>query len=251
MTDNKISAGLLEPAEYGEYLLRNPVEMHQVLRQLLEHGSLITIFFNEGADLILSNLLAIKDDGLIFDYGASAETNQRALQARKLFCITLLDKVRVQFILHGLTSTTHEDRPAFHAGLPDNVLRLQRREYYRLTMPLTRRLTCQIPLPDGQRIGIDVVDLSGGGLALVAPPVGVSFAPDTEFADCHIELPEVGGITTTIRVLSAFEVTLPNGAHVTRTGCRFVGLPGTTSNLIQRYIIKVERERKALENGLM
>lgn len=242
---------LLEPADYGEYLLRNRTEMLQVLRQLLDRGSQITIFFNDGADLVLTTLLAVRDDALIFDLGASTEANRRALDAARLFCVTTLDKVRVQFILRGLKPITHDGRPAFRAVLPESVLRLQRREYFRLTMPLTRRLTCQIPLQSGRNIEVDIVDLSGGGLSVVTPPDSAQFGPEMEFSGCRIELPEVGSITATIKVLAIFEITLRNGTHVKRAGCQFVRLPGTMANLIQRYIIKTERERKARESGLI
>ena len=244
------AAELLEPADYDEFLLRYSSEILQILRQLLDHGSQITIFFNEGSDLILTTLLAVSDDGLIVDYGASTDMNRRAASASKFFCVTQLDKVRVQFILRGLKPVTHMGLPAFHAALPDSVLRLQRREFYRLTMPVTRRLACQMPLDDGQMIEVDVVDLSGGGLALVLPRDRTGFEPGKEFANCHLELPEIGSVTVTIKVLSVFESTLRNGSRIKRAGCRFVNLPGTMTNLIQRYIIKIDRERKAFESGL-
>lgn len=245
------TAELLEPTDYGEFLLRNRSEILYVLRQLLDRGSQITIFFNEGADLILTTLLAVNEEGLVFDHGASADTNQRALGAAKLFCITSLDKVKVQFILHGFKTVKHDARAAFFASLPDSVLRLQRREYFRLAMPLTRRLACHIPLEEGQSIEVDVVDLSGGGLAMVAPPDVLHVEPEKEFADCSIDLPEIGTITATLQILTVFELTLRNGIHVKRAGCKFVNLPGTMSNQIQRYITKTERERKARESGLL
>ncbi len=242
---------LLEPADYGEYLLRSDNEKLQVLRQLLARNAQITVFFNEGSDLILTTLLAVTDDSMVFDVGANVDTNQRALEAAKLFCVTLLDKVRVQFILRGLKITTHGGRTSFSAALPDSVLRLQRREYYRLTMPLTQRLPCQIPLDDGRLIEVAVVDLSGGGMAMVAAPDTVTFEPEMEFPNCRFELPDAGIVTATIKVMTSFEVTLRNGTRVRRSGCKFTDLPAPMINMIQRYITRMERERKAYESGLL
>jgi c-di-GMP-binding flagellar brake protein YcgR len=242
---------LLEPTDYGQYLLHSRSEMLQVLRQLLVGNNQITVFFNDGADFILTTLLAVTNEGLVFDSGANTEINKRAFSAAKLFCTSSLDKIRVQFVLHGLKSITHDGRPAFSAVLPDSLLRLQRREYFRLVMPVTRRLICQIPLGDDDHLDVDMIDLSGGGLAMVVAPDRMRFEPDMEFANCRIELPEIGFITVTIKVLTTFEVTLRNGAHVKRAGCKFVNLPGNTTNLIQRYIIKIERERKAHESGML
>ena len=42
-----------------------------------------------------------------------------------------------------------------------------------------------------------------------------------------------------------------NSTVAKRAGCQFVDLPGQMLTLIQRYIIRVERERKARETGMM
>jgi hypothetical protein len=245
---------LLEPSEYDQYLLHDHGEIIHVLRALNDKGCQITIFFNGGSDFVLTTLLSVGDGGVVLDHGADAELNRLALAADKLFCITLLDKVRVQFILRQLQQTSYEGRPAFKAGLPDSVLRLQRREYYRLTMPVMRRLGCQIPMtqPEGgtSLVDVDIVDISGGGIAIVAPPEEVRFEPDMEFLNCRIDLPEVGVVTANIRVRTVFDITLRNGARVKRSGCAFVKLPGGMATLIQRYIIRTERERKARESGM-
>ncbi|MDP1957543.1 MAG: PilZ domain-containing protein, partial [Rhodocyclaceae bacterium] len=144
-----------------------------------------------------------------------------------------------------------DGRPAFRAALPAEVLRIQRREYYRLTTPIARPLTCMvpIPLPDGSLHGhkANVFDISGGGLGISAPAESIPFGTDSVFPDCHLVLPEVGSVTGTLKVKSLFDITLRSGARTRRAGCEFVKLPGPMTTLIQRYIIKVERERKARE----
>lgn len=252
--ENKASGVVLEPSDYNQFLLHTRTEILFVLRSLIEHVSQITIFFNEGKDLLLTTLAAADEEGLIFDFGASSEMNRKAQEAEKLFCIATLEKVKIQFILRGMKRIEYEGRPAFRAEYPETLLRLQRREYYRLTMPVTRPLNCWIPLPDkdGQAdsVTVHVVDISGGGMALVAPPDHVPFETDAEFPNCRIDLPEIGTVVATIKVRSVFEITLRSGTVLKRSGCEFVKLPGPMATLIQRYIIKVERERKARESGL-
>ena len=246
---------LLEPSDYAQYILHSKSEITFVLRSLLEHVSQITIFFNEGKDLLLTTLVAIEGERIVLDFGASSETNRKALTVQKLFCVASLEKVRIQFLLRGLTQTTYEDRPAFAAAYPTDVLRLQRREFFRLTMPIMRPLKCQIPITEAESknnfiLDVNVVDISGGGLA-IALPEGVDFDPEREFPNCRIELPEVGTVTATLRVRNQFEITLRSGGRVRRAGCEFIKLPGPMLTLVQRYIIKVERERKARESGMI
>jgi len=95
-----------------------------------------------------------------------------------------------------------------------------------------------------------VFDISGGGLGLVAPPEGVPFAATMQLPNCRIELPEVGFVSCTLAVRGIFNVTLKSGAHARHAGCGFVNIPGPMLTLVHRYIIKVERERKAREMGM-
>ena len=247
-------APLLEPGDFAQYMLHSRSEITFVLRALLEHVSQITIFFNEGKDLLLTTLVAIEDDRILFDFGASSEINRKALTVERLFCVASLEKVRVQFLLRGLQQVTFEKRPAFAAAFPTDVLRLQRREFFRLTMPITRPLKCQIPISEAESnnqfvIEVNVVDISGGGLSM-AMPEGLNFDSGQEFTNCRMELPEVGTLMATLKIRNQFEITLRSGGRVRRAGCEFVKLSGPMQTLVQRYIIKVERERKARESGM-
>lgn len=250
----RVPGALLEDADYSRYLLNTRAEILPVLRHLIDQVAQVTIFFNEGRDLLPTALIAVDEHGLVLDYGPSEDVNLRALEAEKLFAITSQDRVRVQFILRGLQRIEYQGQPAFRAPFPESVLRLQRREYYRLTMPVTRPLICEIPVtqPGGQLkiLGFNAVDISGGGVALAFTSQSPSLALELDYPGCAIDLPDVGRIVVTLRVKAMLDITLRSGAQLQRAGCQFVSLPGTMLTLIQRYILKVERERKARESGL-
>jgi c-di-GMP-binding flagellar brake protein YcgR len=243
-----------EPGEYSQFMLRTQAEILMILRGLCERVAQMTVFFNAGRDMLLTTFAAVENDHVVLDYGPSNEMNRKALEAEKHFCVTTLDKVRIQFILRRFDQVEHDGRTAFRCALPDEVLRLQRREFYRLLTPIIRPLKCliPIPLPDGSKYlhEAGVFDISGGGVGLSTPPREIPFTTDSLFPDCRIELPETGTITGALKVRSLFEIVLRSGTRVQRAGCEFVDLPNPMMTLIQRYIIKVERERKARESGL-
>ncbi|MBL7650354.1 MAG: PilZ domain-containing protein, partial [Candidatus Hydrogenedentes bacterium] len=93
------------------------------------------------------------------------------------------------------------------------------------------------------RVNATVLDISGGGLAVMVPPDGTPFEPDREFRNCRINLPEVGTIETQMRVRSVFRISGKNGKPMLRAGCQFVQLPDSQVSMIQRFILRVERER--------
>jgi flagellar brake protein len=246
---------LLEPGDYSQYLLRTKNEIIFVLNSLLTGTHHITVYFNEGHDFFLTAILQLDGDGLTLDHGANAEINQRALLAERLFCVTSHERIRIQFQVRRLKEILYEGRPAFRAALPEAVLRLQRREYFRLTTPVAHPIKCRIPVMTEAGLSTtvleaNVVDISGGGLAMMAPPENLIFSAGDTFENCRVELPDVGIVLTSLQVKNVFEITLRNGSRVTRAGCQFNNLPGPMLTLVQRYIIKVERERKARESGM-
>jgi c-di-GMP-binding flagellar brake protein YcgR len=203
--------------------------------------------------MVLTSLISYNDNGIFLDLGASEEMNRKAVETKKLFCVTQLDKVKIQFILRAVRTVETTSGPAFFAPLPESVLRLQRREYYRLAMPIARPLKCVLTFPategEARVLEANVGDISGGGLCLVSIPLGEPIETGLEL-DCKLDLPEVGLVKSRIVVRSAFETATRSGHKSRRAGCEFIKLPGPMLTLIQRFIIKIERERKARDSGM-
>ena len=246
-------ADFLPGEKYSQYLLTGRNEMFAVCRGLVDHVSLISMIFNGGQDMVLTTLISWGENGLLLDFGASSEMNEAALKADKLFCSAQLDKVEIQFILRGVKRVVADGRPTFHAQLPDSILRLQRREYFRLLTPIVNPLRCRLRCADaaGASIALSapVVDISVGGVSLSGLPADLPLATDMQFADCSIDLPEGGRIVSTLKLRWIVDVVSRSGVASKRGGFEFMRLAHATSTLIQRYITKTERERKARESG--
>ena len=246
-------ADFLPGDKYSQYLLTGRNEMFSVCRGLSEHVSLISMIFNGGHDMVLTTLISWGDNGLLLDFGASEEMNQAALKAEKLFCAAQLDKVEIQFILRGVKRVVVDGRPTFHAQLPESILRLQRREYFRLLTPIVTPLRCKIRCNDanGDPLGLSaqVVDVSVGGVCLSGLPADLPLDTDTRLAESSIDLPEGGTIVAALQLRWHADVVSRSGVPSKRAGFEFIRLPHAKSTLIQRYITKTERERKARESG--
>ena len=243
--------------EYSKYLLYSRSEILAVLRSLIQKGAIITVHFDHGNSFLLTSMLALStdNDGIIIDLGSNDEMNRRALLASNLIFTTIVDKVKVQFRVNKLSPVQHDGRPAFLGSVPETLLRLQRREYFRLSTPIANpiRFSAIAKRPDGSSLPIDVplLDISGGGVGLM---VTLDQAPlfhrgDT-LNDCKMALPDEGLLVVTLGVRNMFDVTTRSGSRYVRLGCEFIGLPPARLTLVQRYITRVERERKARLNGL-
>lgn len=242
---------------YSKYLLYSRSEIIFVLRAVLQKGSMLTVYFDQGRSFLLTSLLEVDSNNgqLLFDVGSNPEMNRKAEKAESFLFTTALDKVKVQFSLKHLEPVQHAGRPAFRGTIPETLLRLQRREYYRLATPVANPLRCELRLqgPDGGAAPADppLLDISGGGVGLMLDTaMAASFPVGTTFADCKITLPDEGALVCTLIVRNAFEVTTKSGNRYLRVGCEFVDLPGPRLTMVQRYITRVERERKARMSGM-
>lgn len=231
-------------ADLERFLLYADGEIRQLLHSIAEHGELVTLYFGGGSDFLLTSVLAVGEEWVLLDYGSREDLNQRAINSPKLAFSTSRDKIKVQWSSTRLWRVTHEGQPAFCIALPRSLLRLQRREYYRLAAPIANPLKCRLPAaPGAKSFEFSVADISLGGVALHGPIEDAKLEVGTRFDKCEIPLPEIGTLAATIVVANIYEVTMRNGAISKRCGCRFVDLHGKMSVLLQRYIHRLERER--------
>ena len=246
--EHHTSPELTTAPDDSRFLVHNPQEILRILRGLAHRGELVSAFFNNGKELLLTTVLETDpaSNAIWLDYGSNEGLNQRILDSDKIIFVTSLDSVKIQFVTHHLDKTTFEGQDAFRCAIPGQVLQLQRREYYRLTTPIINPLKCLIPLENGRSVEAPLADIGGGGIGiLLGQPPGLELEPGQMFPGCRISLPEVGVLEMTLRIQTTFEVTLKNGSKVMRSGCQFLDLRPAMQSLIQRYIVKQERERIA------
>ncbi|MDP2881468.1 MAG: flagellar brake protein [Azonexus sp.] len=259
LAQNEVSVPVFEidqPATYGKYLLHNRAEILIHLRALLKHHTLITVYLDEGKEFFLSTLLSIDEDSkqLILDGSNHATSNDAALKAARITLSAPLERVKIQIRLPGLSMTTIDGKKVMIAPLPTSILRLQRREFFRVKTPLLTPLRCKlaVPNPAGGHTVVDypLFDLSGGGISLLGPIRDADlFSLGELFHDCRLEIPGESVLSVNLRVCEVLKIEMVNGEQQLRLGCEFVSLPGTRLAFIERYITRQERERSLRSAG--
>lgn len=224
-------------------------EIVYILRAVMEKTELVSAYFNRGESFILTSIINVDpEENLIFlDLGANEEFNEKILDSEKIIFVTAHDKVKVQFVANRIEKARFEGREVFRIELPKSLIKLQRREYYRVTTPIANPLKCIVLIENTRKIEMAVADISIGGVGVVLPPADAVVEPGMVFNGCNLVLPEIGNIVATMEIRNVFEVTLKNGLKARRAGCQFINLSANMQSMIQRYIIKMERERRAME----
>jgi len=239
-----------ETPEFEQYHTYSRREIINVIEDIIARSALVTLHFCQGDEHFVTTLLDVNPEfeELIFDAAPDPAMAARLLESRRISFVTFIDQIKVQFLTQLVEPTTFAGKPALRTRLPDSLLRLQRRNFYRVPAPVkSTPLMCEIPLPGGVPVRFAISDISVGGVGIIAGPALADFESGTVFHDCSIELPGHGSFATSLEVRN--NIGLAPGAGTQerfRYGCQFLNLSGPLVSLIQRYINQLERTRRPL-----
>lgn len=231
----------LEDAERFE--VRERVEVLALLRAVIVRRAPLSVHFGDGGEFMVTSLLAANPEfeELVFDCSGDEEANERLVRSSRIHFVSQLDRVRIEFSATSAERILCGDLPALRARIPAALLRLQRREDYRVALPLARPLLAQLPHPRerGRRIELRVLDLSRGGIALAEGSLRVPLETGLVLQGCSLPLPEAGRVGFDAEVSNV--VPAAAGQAVIRCGLRFLDLRGATLAQIQRFVLRLER----------
>ncbi|MCK9283411.1 MAG: flagellar brake protein [Rhodocyclaceae bacterium] len=216
------------------------------LRQLINDGVPVSISFNEGNETFLTMLLDVDEvrNILIFDWGGSEDVNTRFLKSEKNYFIARPQGIRNQFITGQAKEVTHRKRRAFAVKLPDKYVRLQRREFFRLSLPMSQRPPCTLRGPNDQTMTFETVDIGLGGVALEIPAITFPCDMGAVFPRSRIDLKNFGELQVDIKICYSGQITRGN-KQLVRLGCHFENLNHVQENELQRFITHVQREERS------
>ena len=246
----------VEPLAWDEdsrFRISSPSEIISELRGAMEQGALLTIGYGANRECALSKLLEVDAQKklLIVDACQDSRDLKKVLAADALTLETEVRRIRIRFASAPAVSTTFEGQPALQIPMPKSILRIQRREAYRIETPVNDVVNCRFPHPalNNREIILRVADLSVKGMGITADPGLWPAEQGTVIKDCRIDLPGIGVVYCDSLIVRVFET--PNtGKHRLWIGCQFLQLPGPAGTLLQRYILELERARLSRSRGM-
>jgi c-di-GMP-binding flagellar brake protein YcgR len=220
-------------------------EIVSLLRQLRDRHVLVTVYFDQAAGFAVSNVLDVNAgfEEVILDCASDPAAQTSIYASIQLVVVAFLDNVKIQFTVGAAEPYRFDSRPAFRVRLPQQLLRMQRRSFTRRQPPSSRPAACLVPSPTGtgQYESVRVLDLSAGGLAMLAHPQHFELPMDRNVEHCYLDLPGVGQFSVTLRLRHVDQ--LGDGETRRRCGCEFVNLGASATRMLQRYLNRLDAEQ--------
>jgi len=243
--------------DFSPYQIHARREIIALLRSVQQHNQLVSMHINKGTEAVVTTVLHVDDanNAVIIDTAPSEDQVKRITASDNISFETVLDHIRILFFASAAQACMYEDLPALRIALPSNLIRLQRREFYRVPVPLSLAVRCAIQVPDELGTDMETVimnlqNVSGGGIALMDDQKRLNNTPGFIYKDCRITLPGNAVVVTSLEVKNSQDVTLPNGKVTRRVGCLFYQLSAPMLAAIQRFITKLERDQNAKATGI-
>lgn len=223
----------LDQPELEHLRISERAAVKAILRDMKAENEFGVLSLKQRDIFILTKIVGLSDEHVFLDIDQDRLINEMAMGQECLYSRTL-NKIKIQCLLGQPTLSDYQGAQAFRFPIPTSVLKLQRRECYRLYLPENRVLDCQIG--EGRHA---VLDLSVSGLTIATKlPL---WEEGAILENCSLLLPGAGKINFTLsvrhkRVIQQHEIDLY------RYGCRFEDPKSHMETVIQRFIMLTEQE---------
>lgn len=235
----------MKEEEKEQYLKRGPLAVLAVLKNLLKNQTPVMVSHARGQ--FITRLLFADKERLVVDYGSNDYENQLALEMSDLQLTAETHGAKVEFTLAALENDSHDGLPAFGAGLPDELWMIQRREFFRVAVPLDPVFYCYAKWPDGSGEGkMRLQDLSLGGIGVLGDsPVPETLQGGEAFKKMRIEMGEYGQLEVDASLINVGQRSVVGNKNETvvtpRLSFRFASLNFAQERLLQTVIFSLER----------
>lgn len=245
------------PSKDSPFWIESALEIKFLFKNLMKRAEKVTLWLSE-SEFIVSIILDVLESGeIIFDLGGDRKVNAKMQNSSFIVFTASIDKVDIKCVIEGVREGKFQGGMAFFAKFPKRVHKLQRREFYRVATPVAKPIFCQLNIeiksekePNVKmvkQIPAQVIDISLGGVCIIEPSVaGVGFKSGEIIDNCSILLPEFGQIQFNLMFCHIFETESRTGVVKRRVGCKFLNISQQDQMTVQKYMTKLERDRKAV-----
>lgn len=243
----------------SDYLVRSPKLIVSHLEAIVKNRCIISASVDDNASAFLTVITDINQENntLVVDGAPSELLNRTILSARNVIFNTQIDGIKVSFSGKDLRKVFTGGTVAFEMTIPNSLLWLQRRKYFRVKIPMSHKgsffemdngkTIMELPILSDGISAFPLADLSISGFAALNPNPQLANLFQTEKVIAGPTLHLHDGSITQIGfiVKEITEIHIGNSKEQ-RIGCQFTNLSPAFESKIQHYMMHIERQIKKL-----
>jgi len=232
-----------------KYLIHSQTAIRQVLGEISKKPDLVTAYFNGDEGHLITVVLAVLPERnlLVFDRGPDEAQNRRLLELGQMTCVTRHKEILIRFTVREVKSARYQGQHVFAAPIPEELLRLQRREYFRVHTPVLNPVLCRIPQTAGGSFHLPLTDISVGGTGMLDKSMQFESQAGDILKNCVLIYPDnQGQFDVDLQVRSVFATGTEQPNPMLRIGAAFLNLSMDQTAFIQRYIHRLQVEQSAM-----
>ena len=221
-----------------KYFLHGKGEIAQKLRLLGKSKSSITGYFNHGNDFFLTGVVDVlrEKNILVLDISNDNSLNKKITDAEHIVFKTKHLGITAQFNTQSIQTAKFKGQQFFACALPDELLWVQRREHFRVHIPLSANAVSQLKNEEQELAEFRIIDVSGGGIAIEDENFALKVEAGDEFHNVNLIFNDELSCTTSLVVQNTLPLKFDNPDAGQRIGCMFESLRADFSADLQRYI---------------
>ncbi len=221
-----------------KYFLHSKGEIVQKLRLLGKSKSSISGYFNHGNDFFLTSVIDVLRDKniLVLDITADDELNKKITDANNIVLKAKHLGITAQFKTPTIQTAKFQGQQFFACAIPDDLLWVQRREHFRVHIPLSNNALVQVKTEQGNISEYRIIDVSGGGIAIADESFALKVEAGDEFSNVNLIFNDGLSCSTALTVQNTLPLHFDKPSAGQRIGCRFHALLADFSADLQRYI---------------
>lgn len=243
----------------SDYLVRSSKLVFGHLSDLIKKKCIISAHFGEHNQSFLTTIVDLdqKANVITLDVAPTELLNKQLLSSAKVLFRTEFEGIKVSFRGKAIKKSQSDGHPVFAMPIPDAIFWMQRRQFYRVKVPLSHKnSTCEINFvtenedgtTDSQTKVFTLSDISLCGFSFLNPDTKLaeSLLPDTAIGECALFLNDGSRAGISFVVKNVVNVRASPTTYQHRVGCKFTHIPQVFENNIQRYMQEIELQQKNL-----
>lgn len=246
-------------AQVGEedFIVRHNLQILQILKALKDEQNDLKVSFNHGEEDYVTRIIHFAADHkhLYLDITIDEDFNKRMIASPELL-IHKDNGIRIKWKAQNHSVAKMTDGYALKMETPKALVRLQRRELFRLKPPMTTPIPCEIPVPDHENpkgkknIQYHLVDVSLGGVGLIIQnALHPSIQVGAIFEGCTINFPNLDQALLNLEVKNIIALNSNQSEEKYRVGLEFKNPSRSSESLIQKYTFNLERSLLVTKNS--